>query len=105
MNEQKILDGQVRQWEAEGWWVDRGRWVHATNGTPEYIPTKREIAAKCRLFRTINGWRGGTRERSSAFALVSLLNWRLSSSSVCITSRGSMCRESSCGHCCARSFR
>ena len=71
MNEQKMLDGQVRQWEAEGWWVDRGRWVHATNGTPEYIPTKREIAAKCRLFRTINGWRGASKRapRGGEFAV------------------------------------
>ena len=28
------------------------------NGTLEYIPTKREIAAKCRLCRTIDGWQG-----------------------------------------------
>ena len=27
MNEQQLLEGQVRQWVAEGRWVDRGRWV------------------------------------------------------------------------------
>lgn len=58
MNEKKMLDGLVREWETEGRWVDRGRWCRAKNGTLEYLPTKREIAAKCRLFRTITGWRG-----------------------------------------------
>jgi len=45
MNEQQLLAGQVRQWEGEGRWADRGRWKRAKNGTLEYIPTKREIAA------------------------------------------------------------
>ncbi len=58
MNEQEMLDQQVRQWEAQGQWIDRGRWVRASNGTPEYLPTKREIAIKCRMFRTIDRWRG-----------------------------------------------
>jgi len=58
MDEQKMLDGLVREWEAEGRWVDRGRWTRATNGTLEYLPTKREIATKCNLFRGIAGWRG-----------------------------------------------
>lgn len=58
MNEQKMLDDQVRQWESSGQWIDRGRWTRATNRTLEYLPTKREIAAKCKLFRTITGWRG-----------------------------------------------
>ncbi len=59
MHEQELLDGQVREWEAEGRWVDRGHWIRSdNNGTLEYIPTKREIRAKCRLFRTIEGWRG-----------------------------------------------
>jgi hypothetical protein len=61
MNEQKMLDGLVREWETEGRWVDRGRWTRATNGTLEYVPTKREIAAKCRMFRTITGWRGAAK--------------------------------------------
>ncbi len=58
MDEQKMLAGEVRRWEAEGRWKDRGRWVRASNGTLEYIPTKREIAAKCKLFRNLDGWRG-----------------------------------------------
>jgi hypothetical protein len=27
MNEQKMLDGLVREWESEGRWVDRGPWT------------------------------------------------------------------------------
>lgn len=61
MDEQKMLDGLIREWETEGRWVDRGRWTRAQNGTLEYLPTKREIAAKCRLFRTITGWRGAAK--------------------------------------------
>lgn len=58
MNEQLLLESQVRQWEADGKWLDHGRWVRAKNGTPEYLPTKREIAAKCELIRQLEGWRG-----------------------------------------------
>ncbi len=58
MNEEKMLGEVVQRWEANGQWEDRGRWKRAKNGTLEYIPTKREIAAKCRLLRTISGWRG-----------------------------------------------
>jgi hypothetical protein len=61
MNEQKLLADLVRQWEAEGKWTDPGRWQQAKNGTLEYLPTKREIAAKCKLFRTIAGWRGAAK--------------------------------------------
>lgn len=71
MNEQKMLDGQVREWETEGRWVDRGRWTRAKNGTLEYRPTKREIAAKCKLFRAIAGWRGAGKRapRDGEFAV------------------------------------
>jgi hypothetical protein len=48
-----MLGAQVRQWMNEGRQIDRGRWKRAKNGTLEYLPTKREIAAKCRLLRTI----------------------------------------------------
>jgi hypothetical protein len=61
MNEQAMLREQVRKWEGEGRWVDRGRWTRASNGTLEYLPTKREIKAKCKLFRTIPGWIGATK--------------------------------------------
>ena len=61
MNEQKLLADLVRRWEAEGRWADRGRWKQAKNGALEYMPTKREIAAKCKLFRTIAGWRGAAK--------------------------------------------
>jgi len=71
MNEQQMLESQVRRWEAEGLWVDRGRWVRARNGTPEYVPTKHEIAAKCRLLRTLEGWRGAHKRapRGGEFAI------------------------------------
>ncbi len=71
MNEQKLLAEQVRRWQAEGQWIDRGRWRRAKNGMLEYLPTKREIAAKCKLFRTIVGWRGATKRapRGGEFAV------------------------------------
>ena len=58
MSEQEMLDGLVQQWQAEGRWVDRGRWVPGNWGSTEYHPTADEIAAKCALFRSIRGWRG-----------------------------------------------
>jgi len=63
MNEQLDLAPVVCQWEAEGKWTDHGRWTRAKNGTLEYLPTKREIAAKCKLFRAIAGWRGAAKRR------------------------------------------
>ncbi|MCO6458902.1 MAG: hypothetical protein J5I93_26640 [Pirellulaceae bacterium] len=71
MDEQKMLEGQVREWEAEGRWIDRGRWTRASNGTLEYLPTKREIAAKCTLFRNLGGWRGAKKRspRDGKFAV------------------------------------
>jgi hypothetical protein len=73
MNEQKMLDQQVRLWTAEGRWADRGRWTRAKNGTLEYLPTKHEIAAKCRLFRSIDGWRGAKKRapRDGEFSVAS----------------------------------
>jgi hypothetical protein len=72
MNEQKMLADQVRRWEAEGRWTDGGRWRRAKNGTLEYSPTKSEIAAKCRLLRTIAGWRGASKRapRGGEFAVM-----------------------------------
>jgi hypothetical protein len=61
MDEKAMLGAQVRQWMNEGRWIDRGRWKRAKNGTLEYLPTKREIAAKCRLFRTVPGWNGAAK--------------------------------------------
>lgn len=58
MNEQKMLKDVVRQWEADGKWSDRGRWRRTKRGVLEYVPTKREISAKCRLLRTVANWRG-----------------------------------------------
>ena len=71
MNEQNLLDEQVRQWTAEGRWIDRGCRKRARNGTPAYVPTKREIAAKCRLIRSISGWRGANKRapRGGEFAV------------------------------------
>lgn len=36
MDEQKMLAGQIRQWEVEGRWIDRGGWTRAQNGTLEW---------------------------------------------------------------------
>lgn len=71
MNEQEMLDDQVRQWEAEGRWVDRGRWVRGNWGSIEYHPTRQEIAAKCALFRSIAGWHGAYKRapRGGEFAV------------------------------------
>ncbi len=71
MNEQKMLAEQIRLWTAEGRWCDRGWWKRAKNGTPEYRPTKREVAAKCRLFRSLSGWRGAAKRapRGGEFAV------------------------------------
>jgi len=71
MDEQKMLAGQVREWQADGRWVDRGRWTRAKNGTLEYLPTKREIASKCKLFRAIGSWRGAKKRspRDGKFAV------------------------------------
>ena len=73
MDEQAMLGEQVREWALEGQWIDRGRWKRFRNGTLEYLPTKREIAAKCRLFRTIPGWKGAGKRvpRDGEFAIPS----------------------------------
>jgi hypothetical protein len=72
MNEQIFLEGQVRQWEAEGRWVDRGRWARLPRHSEWiYIPTRREIRAKCKLFRSLSGWRGANKRapRGGEFGL------------------------------------
>jgi hypothetical protein len=71
MDEQELLGEQVRQWALEGRWIDRGRWKRVRNGTLEYDPTKREIAAKCKLFRTIPDWQGAGKRcpREGEFAI------------------------------------
>ena len=60
MNLQKMLDDQVQRWHTDGLWIDRGRW-QKSNGALAYIPTRREIAAKCKLLRTLPGWRGANK--------------------------------------------
>ena len=55
MTEELELAGLVCEWETAGLWVDRGRWRRTKRGVNEYVPTKREIATKCKLFRTIPG--------------------------------------------------
>jgi hypothetical protein len=71
MSEQEMLDAQVRQWEAEGQWVDHGRWVRGNWSSTEYHPTQQEIAAKCELFRSVRGWRGANKRapRGGEFAI------------------------------------
>ena len=67
MNEQEMLNDQVRRWESEGRWVDRGRWVRLRwSRYPAYLPTHEEIAEKCRLYRSLSGWRGGRRRSPRA---------------------------------------
>ncbi len=61
MNEQQMLAAQVRQWQAEGRWLDHGRWVRGNRGSTEYHPTPEEIAAKCALLRSLRGWRGASK--------------------------------------------
>ena len=56
-NEIAVVE-DVRKWQAEGSWIDHGRWVRAKWGAVEYWPTRREITAKCYLFRTRDGRHG-----------------------------------------------
>jgi len=74
MNEQQMLNCQVRQWKTEGRWVDCGRWVPGNWGSTEYHPTRQEIDAKCELFRSIRGWRGASKRapRGGEFAIATL---------------------------------
>jgi hypothetical protein len=59
MNANEILVAEhVQHLQHEGRWIDRGRWIRARNGMPEYRPTRAEIAAKCRLLRTRAGRHG-----------------------------------------------
>ena len=71
MNEQQMLNCQVRQWKTEGRWVDSGRWVPGNWSSTEYHPTRQEIDAKCELFRSIRGWRGASKRapRGGEFAI------------------------------------
>jgi hypothetical protein len=70
MDMQIELAGIVASWQAEGKWIDRGRWHRAKNGMPEYHPTRREIQAKCKLLRTLGG-RGANKRapRDGEFAV------------------------------------
>ncbi len=49
----------------------------AANGTLEYLPSKREIRAKCRLFRTIEGWDGAAirMPRDGEYAIATTAGW------------------------------
>jgi hypothetical protein len=53
----------VERFKAAGLWIDCGRWFRAKNGTLEYRPSKREIAAKRRLLRS-RSHRHGAKARS-----------------------------------------
>ncbi len=62
MNEQEMLHEQVRRWQANGRWVDRGKWVQLRwSRYPAYLPTPAEIAEKCELFRSLDGWQGASK--------------------------------------------
>ena len=72
MDEHEQLEGQVRQWEAEGRWVDCGRWVRLPwHSELTYVPTRREILAKCKLFRSLPQWHGANKRspRGGEFAV------------------------------------
>ena len=71
MNEQEMLEYQVQLWKAKGRWVDRGQWMPGNWGSKEYHPTRQEIAAKCKLFRSIRNWRGAHKRapRGGEFAV------------------------------------
>ena len=64
MYEQTELAPLVRQWEAEGKWIDCGDWRRARNGQFEYEPTESEIKAKCELLRQIENWHGANKRAS-----------------------------------------
>ena len=68
------IAADVERWKAEGRWVDRGRWIQAGPGPKEYHPTRAEIRAKCKLFRTTPNRHGAhTRApRGGEFAIPSL---------------------------------
>jgi hypothetical protein len=71
MNEQHMLNCQMRQWEAKGRWVDAGVWVRGNWRQEEYWPSAEEIAAKCALFRSIRAWHGANKRapRGGEFAV------------------------------------
>jgi hypothetical protein len=58
MNEKEKVSEHVEQCQLEGKWIDRGRWVPGGRQVPEYWPTQKEIASKCRLLRTRDGRHG-----------------------------------------------
>jgi hypothetical protein len=69
----KITDN-VARWMAERHWVDLGRWGRGNRGSKEYHPTRAEIRAKCKLFRT-TPYRHGAHARAprgGEFAIPSL---------------------------------
>ena len=72
MYEQTELEPLVRQWEAEGKWIDCGSWRPARNGQLEYHPTPTEIEAKCELLRQIENWQGAYKRspRGGKYAVI-----------------------------------
>lgn len=73
MYEQTELEPLVRQWEAEGKWIDCGNWRRARNGVLEYEPTQAEIEDKCELLRQIENWHGANKRapRGGKYAVMS----------------------------------
>jgi len=65
----------VEQWKVEGRWVDRGRWVEVKRGPQQYHPTRAEIRAKCKLFRTTPNRHGAHARapRGGEFAIATLV--------------------------------
>jgi hypothetical protein len=70
----KIADN-VARWTAEGRWIDSGHWVRGNWGSKEYHPTRAEIRAKCKLFRTTPNRHGAHARapRSGEFAIATLI--------------------------------
>jgi hypothetical protein len=71
---QMKVAADVTRWKAEGRWVDRGRWVLGNRGSEEYHPTRAEIRAKCKLFRTTPNRHGAhaRASRGGEFAITTL---------------------------------
>lgn len=66
----EALAADVRRWQAEGLWIDRGAWVTMCwSSGPAYLPTPEEIAQKCELLRSRprrTGWHARGERASSS---------------------------------------
>jgi hypothetical protein len=72
---QEEVAANVARWQADGLWIDRGRWIQAGRDSKEYHPTHEEILAKCKLFRTTPHRHGAHARapRGGEFAIAALV--------------------------------